>query len=56
MEMFESFDQVKYGQRNLVETVFSIIKRKYRDTVRARKYYNQIKEIKIRMILHNMTL
>ncbi len=56
MEMFENFDQEKYGQRNMVETVFSILKRRYGDTVRSRKYYNQIKEIKIRMILHDMTL
>lgn len=56
MEMFENFNQEKYGQRNMVETVFSILKRRYGDTVRSRKYYNQIKEIKIRMILHNMTI
>ncbi|GAB7015845.1 hypothetical protein JCM10550A_12130 [Methanogenium cariaci] len=56
MEMFRDFDQKKYGQRNMVETVFSMIKRKYGDTVRSRKYVNQVKEIKIRMILHNMTL
>jgi len=54
MEMFENFNEEKYGQRNMVETVFSMIKRKYGDTVRSRKYYNQTKEIKIRMILHNL--
>ena len=56
MEMFKNFNQEKYGQRNMVETVFSVLKRRYGDTVRSRKYYNQMKEIKIRMILHNMTL
>lgn len=56
MEMFQDFDEDKYGQRNMVETVFSMIKRRYGDTVRSRKYYNQTKEIKIRMILHNMNL
>jgi hypothetical protein len=40
----------------MVETVFSVIKRRYGENVRSKKYYNQIKEIKIRMILHNMTL
>ena len=56
MEMFRDFDKEKYGQRNMVETVFSMIKRRYGDTVRSRKYYNQTKEIKIRMILHNMSI
>ena len=36
----------------MVETVFSVIKRKYNENVRS--YFNQIKEI-IRLI-HNMTL
>ena len=56
IEMIENFNQKKYGQRNMVETVFSVIKRRYGENVRSRKYYNQLKEIKIRMILHNMTL
>jgi transposase len=54
--MFENLDREKYGQRNLVECAFSMIKRKYGDTLRSRKYYNQLKEIKIRIILHNMLL
>ncbi len=54
--MIENFNQEKYGQRNMVETVFSVIKRKYNENVRSRKYFNQIKEIKIRMLIHNMTL
>ena len=56
MEMIENFNQEKYGQRNKVETVFSVIKRRYGENVKSRKYYNQIKEIKIRMLIHNMTL
>ncbi len=55
-EMIKNFNQEKYGQRNMVETVFSVIKRKYNENVRSRKYFNQIKEIKIRMLIHNMTL
>ena len=56
MKMIENFNQEKYGQRNKVETVFSVIKRRYGENVKSRKYYNQIKEIKIRMLIHNMTL
>ncbi len=55
-EMIENFNQEKYGQRNMEETVFSVIKRKYNENVRSRKYFNQIKEIKIRMLIYNMTL
>ncbi len=54
--MSENFNQEKYRQRNMVETAFSILERRYGETVRSRKYYNQMKEIKIRMILHNMTI
>jgi len=56
MEMIENFNQEIYGQRNMVETVFSVIKRRYGENVRSRKYFNQLKEIKIRMVLYNMTL
>lgn len=56
MEMIENFNQEKYGQRNMVETVFSVIKRKYGESVRSRKYFNQIKEIKIRMLIHNFAI
>ena len=34
----------------------SMIRRKYGNTLRSRKYYNQLKEIKIRIVLHNMLL
>ena len=40
--MIENFNQEKYGQRNMVETVFSVIKRKYNENVRSRKYFNQM--------------
>jgi hypothetical protein len=45
-----------YKGRNMVKIVFSVIKRRYGENVRSRKYCNQLKEIKIRIILHNMTL
>ncbi|MBP2132705.1 transposase [Methanomicrobium sp. W14] len=54
--MVENIDLNKYGQRNLVECVFSMIKRKYGETLRSRKYYNQLKEIKTRIIVHNMLI
>jgi len=48
------FDKVRYNQGNIAETVFSAVKRKFGDTLRARKYRNQIKEIKIKLIVYNM--
>jgi transposase len=41
----QSFDEDTYHQRNKVETVFSAIKRKFGESLKARKYRLQIKEI-----------
>jgi hypothetical protein len=41
----QDFDEVTYHQRNKVETVFSILKRKFGESLKARKYRLQIKEI-----------
>lgn len=43
-----------YNSRSVVETVFSVIKRKFGEIVKARKFYNQVKEIKIKMIAYNI--
>jgi transposase len=51
----QSFDLDKYHQRNKVETVFSVLKRKFGESLKARKYQLQIKEIKIKVILYNLT-
>lgn len=42
-----SFNKIKYNQRNIAETTFSAVKRKFGETLRARKFRNQVKEIKI---------
>ena len=49
------FDDEKYHQRNKVETVFSVLKRKFGEALKARKYRLQIKEIKIKVILYNLS-
>lgn len=36
------------------ETMFSVIKRKYGEEVKARKYWNQVKEVKIKLLVHNL--
>jgi hypothetical protein len=54
-ELARSFDQARYHQRNKVETVFSVLKRKFGETLKARKFHAQIKELKIKLILYNIS-
>jgi hypothetical protein len=54
-ELARSFDQTCYHQRNKVETVFSVLKRKFGETLKARKFQAQIKELKIKLILYNLS-
>lgn len=43
------FDSNQYHQRNKVETVFSVLKRKFSESLKSRKYRFQVKEIKIKV-------
>ena len=54
-ELARSFDQTRYHQRNKVETVFSVLKRKFGESLKARKFQAQIKELKIKLILYNIS-
>jgi len=54
-QLAQLFDKSKYHQRNKVETVFSVLKRKFGESLKARKYRLQVKEIKIKVILHNLS-
>jgi hypothetical protein len=54
-ELSRSFDLTLYHRRNLVETVFSILKRKFGESMKARKFQSQIKELKIKLILYNIS-
>lgn len=42
-KMKHAFDKELYHQRNLVETMFSVLKRKYGESLCARNYRNQIR-------------
>jgi predicted enzyme involved in methoxymalonyl-ACP biosynthesis len=53
-KMVWEFDRELYHNRNLVETMFSVLKRKYGEEVRAKKYWNQLKEVKFKMLVHNL--
>ena len=54
-EMYNNLGSERYRERNKVETVFSVIKRRFEENLKARKYWYQVKEIKVKMILHNLT-
>jgi Transposase DDE domain. len=49
-----SFDKIKYNKRNIAETTFSVVKRKFGEVLKARKFFNQVKEIKIKLIVYNI--
>ena len=49
------FNPVQYHQRNKAETVFSVLKRRFGESLKARKYRLQVKEIKIKVILYNLS-
>ncbi|MEI6293813.1 MAG: IS5 family transposase [Methanomicrobiales archaeon] len=55
-EMAENFDRERYGQRNKVETVFSVIKRRFGDEIKARFYRSQVKELKLKCIVYSVDL
>lgn len=42
-------------QPNIAETTFSVVKRKLRETIRARKYHNKGKEIKFKAIVYTIS-
>jgi hypothetical protein len=41
-------------RRNLVETAFSVLKRRFGEALTARKYRYQIKEIKVEILIYNL--
>ena len=54
--MRTDFDKKTYGQRWQVETVFSMIKRNFGDTINARGYQAQCREMMLLVITHNIAV
>jgi hypothetical protein len=52
--MASSFDAKTYGRRNMAETVFSILKRLFGETIYSRSYRQQVKEIKLKCIIFSI--
>ena len=55
-QMKKHFDKKRYGQRWQVETVFSMIKRNLGDTVDARTYWAQCREMMLLVLTHNIAV
>jgi hypothetical protein len=53
-KMVREFNRELYHNRNLVETMFSVLKRKYSEEIRAKRYWNQLKEVKFKLLVHNL--
>jgi transposase len=52
--LFREFDRETYNQRNKAETVFSVVKRKFGDTMRSRSWRLQKKEVKLVCAAYNI--
>ncbi|WP_394339712.1 hypothetical protein [Methanosarcina flavescens] len=53
-QLNKDFDKITYNRRNIVETIISVVKRKFGETLRARKVRNQVKEVKVKLIVYNI--
>jgi len=53
-KILKNFDERTYHQRSKVETIFSVIKRKYGSCLKARNFYSQKKEVICKLIAYNL--
>lgn len=54
--MQRRFPKTLYGQRWQIETVFSMLKRNLGSALRARRYHSQSREIRLRIITHDLMI
>jgi hypothetical protein len=54
--MKQRFPKKTYGQRWQIETVFSMLKRNMGAALRARSYHSQNREIRLRVLTHNLAI
>ena len=54
--MKQRFPKKTYGQRWQIETVFSMLKRNMGSALRARSYHSQNREIRLRVLTHNLAI
>jgi len=51
--MRNEFAEDIYHYRKLVETMFSVLKRRYGEELKATKYRNQVKVVKFKLLSYN---
>jgi hypothetical protein len=54
--MATDFDKQKYGQRWQCETVFSMIKRNFTDSLTGRSYWPQCRDMMLLVLTHNLAI
>jgi len=54
--MKQRFPKKTFGQRWQIETVFSMLKRNMGAALRARHYHSQTREIRLRILTHNLAI
>ena len=54
--MKQRFPKKQYGQRWQIETGFSLLKRNMGSALRARDYHSQNREIRLRILTHNLAI
>jgi len=52
--MTENFDSIRYRKRFLVETKFSVLKRRFGADLKSRRFQSQKTEISCKIILANL--
>ena len=55
-QMHRRFPKKTYGQRWQIETVFSMLKRNLGSALRARHHHSQVREIRVRVLTHNVMI
>ena len=55
-QMRQRFNQRLYGKRSQVETVFSMIKRRWGTAVRARQFLAQVRDMWLMALTHNLAI
>ena len=55
-QMKQRFNRTLYKQRSQVETVFSMIKRRWGTAVRARRFATQVREMWLMVLTHNLAV
>ena len=55
-EMVERFDKHIYGQRWQSETVMSMLKRNFSESILSKKYWSQCREMALKVLTHNISI